>query len=1261
MRVESLGFIHIAVADQLASKPIPSTAVSLDIADPINIALLSIAGAALIAWIIILRQICIRSKENRRVADQPAGTRTDLQGGVAQQPQQLQLSWKLDPSEVEIGALIGQGSLGTVHQGKWKSIQVAVKVIHHMGNRENLENDLRSLIRVRHPRLVLFMGIAVLDDPRPNTASTPTSSSSTDTAFRLRAGSISSYVSIEQYLNITTNPEPTTPVLPPALPLHLAPDAVAGSGASLAMTPTSARRSSTRSEIRRRSSEQSVSLTMNPGEDAHPSRTRTPTSDRSATPSTSNSTRPLQQWFKRGKSTQMASVMFIVTEYMQRGSLQNCLLDTSLHLPWSRRIDLALDVARAMHYLHCMRPPVIHRHLSSANVLVDQDLTAKVSDYGLDSIRKVATSRGVVVEEPYWCAPEVLKSGRYSSASDVYAFGMILWELLTRSRPHFEAPGSPAYGQNHVSTPRQLGGSTSGSSASVNYVNDIKAIIKGARPVIPPATPSEMTALIQACWQHDPRKRPNFKIIIDVLTHVRDLSFDVSHLDPVHVSVMPFTTRAITTAPPVESKSLNTAPPSIPMQTLSSSAADTPTNPVKPTPSNPSSSSAPGGAGTKPSDKREGTSKPQESKQGCTTTSIAATSTTTSTTPSLTLAVTPSTSASSRPAPTPGTSSKSPSPEQGSAETKVISLPQSAALSAAPWLITPDELVYENRIGAGSFGEVFSGTFRGKKVAIKKLASIDDLKWNEFAHELSIMCTLRHPSIVLFMGACLEPGNQCLVMEMCEHGSLYDYLHDTSQVVDYRRILNILTSIAEAMAYLHSNDPPILHRDLKSSNILLDESLNARVSDFGLTRFKPRRKGPIVPKLGGEGATSANENAYAGGTSGNPKPRLIIKPSAKEQQQQQQKDHQTAPRTTQPAPQLMGTLLWQAPEVLEHQRYTQSSDVYSFGIIIWELFTRRVPFAEMNPHQATLAVVLEDARPPIPAFIPPKFKELIEACWHRDPAVRPDFPSIIQQLKQLEKLGLPRVNLTPENAKFYAKKAAVYAFVSRDVVIVNKPWGIGESKRGDYVIVGPNDDVYTCDATVFKNTYVPVDDPKAKNKYKKAQLILAVQQQQDFLIETLEGMEHGLSGDYIAQNPQGGEQWPISRNTFEEMYELVDPPPPEALLPFATNHPTILVPGVASSTSSAIETKELTEVSSPKYRNSVSLDTKSLNLSDPAKRLVPTSSLDDASHRRGSSSSSPMLQGVSQQSASTTAGSFAIGNGAFARRVPPLITGEPKQ
>ncbi len=862
--------------------------------------------------------------------------------------------------------------MGTVYQAKWRGLQTAVKVVLHTGTMSELEHDLKPLIKVRHPNLCLFMGIACPDDPSFDArkqAITPSNAmglpSPMGGASPLANGSVSGghdaagpAITGSPRFKLTISTGPTAP----AVPFHNL--AVPGAGPS---TSTAASGGGGHVTIPVSPSQSSVAIALSRNAQAN------------LAPAASGSR------------------LLIVSEFANQGSLQKVLADQTAKLPWQQRIGIALGVARALNYLHVSKPTILHKSLSSTNVLL-QDFSAKVTDYGLDGLRKYAKSKGAVIDKPMWLAPEVLRRGKYSRASDVYAFGIILWELMTRLIPF------------------------RGHDEGKDYVKLIKGITDGLRPPIPSSLPAGLQSLMTSCWAADPAKRPTFAQIIDQLQVLEKVQFDVESLGFITVAV-------------IESKS-----------------TDGP-NRVR---------------------------------------------------------------------------------------TALVPLGQRQG-----WMVDWDEVKLERVLGAGSFGEVWLGTFRGKKVAVKKMSSVKREHYMDFVKELNVMCNLRHPNVVLFMGAVVDPQHMSIVMEYCEKGTLFDILHDATQTVDYKRIITLLSSIADALVYLHTNKPPILHRDLKSLNVLLDENYTIKVSDFGLTEFKPTSEDD-TKQAPGRGA--ANKKRGPSDTSTSTSSSSL---NAAEEWRDARRKH-------------MGTMLWQAPEVMVDQKYTEAADAYSFGIIMWEMFTRRTPFHDMNPHQAALAVVTDNYRPEIPAFVPPKFRELIEACWHPDPSKRPTFQIIADKLKELEQLGLPRTELNLSNAKLYMKKAAVYAFKSKDVAIVSKPWGTGESKKGDYVVVGPNDDVYTCDATIFAKTYSPVDGPEPF-MFRKTQRVLARRQSRDFLMETLEGMEYGVKGDFIAQNPDDGEQWPISKSMFESTYEVADDQVMPPKTPKGTAKPAIVQQSLSQS------------------------------------------------------------------------------------------------
>ena len=290
-------------------------------------------------------------------------------------------------------------------------------------------------------------------------------------------------------------------------------------------------------------------------------------------------------------------------------------------------------------------------------------------------------------------------------------------------------------------------------------------------------------------------------------------------------------------------------------------------------------------------------------------------------------------------------------------------------------------------IGGGGFGQVWKAKLRGTPVAVKVLTGSAQSKHvpkavlEEFAAEINLLQGMRHTNICLYMGACVKPPHRAIITELAAHGSLWDALrlplcppyiacdgvsmeywplslyepdarHGAPPTPGSRRLVvpprftwpwllvkRVAIGVARGMAYLHSGDPPVLHRDLKSANILLDESYNPKVCDFGLSRLK------------------AHERSMTGNC---------------------------------------GTVQWMAPEVLASKPYNEKADVYSFGIICWELLSRQCPYEGMTAIQCALAVLNRNKRPDIPKFCPPPLHALIRSCVKKNPDERPSFLQIIQ-------------------------------------------------------------------------------------------------------------------------------------------------------------------------------------------------------------------------------------------------------------------------
>ena len=258
-----------------------------------------------------------------------------------------------------------------------------------------------------------------------------------------------------------------------------------------------------------------------------------------------------------------------------------------------------------------------------------------------------------------------------------------------------------------------------------------------------------------------------------------------------------------------------------------------------------------------------------------------------------------------------------------------------------------DELVFPDdcKIGAGAFGDVKKAYWRKTLVSVKFLKTSYENKESQiipFIEEYNLLKQLRHPNILLYIGGNITGKQHFLVTEYCENGNLFEFLHgkDSPDLEDIER-LNLALEIAQGINYLHSFNPPILHRDLKSLNILLDKNYIVKIADFGWARLR--------------------------------------------------NNHMTKKR---------GTFQWMAPEVISKDNYTEKADVYSFGIILWEFWSKDPPYKGINAKEVAVKVKNNPKyRPPIPSDVPEEIAELMKFCWDTDPGKRPTFLEIIKFLE----------------------------------------------------------------------------------------------------------------------------------------------------------------------------------------------------------------------------------------------------------------------
>ncbi|XP_076189357.1 mitogen-activated protein kinase kinase kinase 7 isoform X4 [Aptenodytes patagonicus] len=277
-----------------------------------------------------------------------------------------------------------------------------------------------------------------------------------------------------------------------------------------------------------------------------------------------------------------------------------------------------------------------------------------------------------------------------------------------------------------------------------------------------------------------------------------------------------------------------------------------------------------------------------------------------------------------------------------------MSAAASAEMIETPPVLNFEEIDYkeievEEVVGRGAFGVVCKAKWRAKDVAIKQIESESERK--AFIVELRQLSRVNHPNIVKLYGACLNPV--CLVMEYAEGGSLYNVLHGAEPLPHYTaaHAMSWCLQCSQGVAYLHSMKPKaLIHRDLKPPNLLLVAGGTVlKICDFG---------------------TACDIQT-----------------------------HMTNNK---------GSAAWMAPEVFEGSNYSEKCDVFSWGIILWEVITRRKPFDEIGgPAFRIMWAVHNGTRPPLIKNLPKPIESLMTRCWSKDPSQRPSMEEIVKIMSHL--------------------------------------------------------------------------------------------------------------------------------------------------------------------------------------------------------------------------------------------------------------------
>uniref|UniRef100_A0A669CPV4 Tyrosine-protein kinase n=1 Tax=Oreochromis niloticus TaxID=8128 RepID=A0A669CPV4_ORENI len=271
-------------------------------------------------------------------------------------------------------------------------------------------------------------------------------------------------------------------------------------------------------------------------------------------------------------------------------------------------------------------------------------------------------------------------------------------------------------------------------------------------------------------------------------------------------------------------------------------------------------------------------------------------------------------------------------------------VPATAGFSSEKWEINPSELTFMKELGSGQFGVVRFGKWRGQqRVAIKAIRE-GAMYEEDFIEEAKVMMRLCHPKLVQLYGVCLQQRPLLIVAEFMENGCLLNFLRQRGKALLESWLLSMCQDVCEGMDYLEAHS--FIHRDLAARNCLVNEHNVVKVSDFGMTRY-------------------VLDNQY---TSSNGA-KFPVK--------------------------------WSPPEVLHYSKYSSKSDIWSFGVVMWEIFSEgRTPFE----NRSNVEVVTDITRG-IRLYRPQRASQPLYAimyrCWHEKADGRPSFSELLEEIRKL--------------------------------------------------------------------------------------------------------------------------------------------------------------------------------------------------------------------------------------------------------------------
>ncbi|XP_029310446.1 tyrosine-protein kinase Tec isoform X2 [Cottoperca gobio] len=278
------------------------------------------------------------------------------------------------------------------------------------------------------------------------------------------------------------------------------------------------------------------------------------------------------------------------------------------------------------------------------------------------------------------------------------------------------------------------------------------------------------------------------------------------------------------------------------------------------------------------------------------------------------------------------------------------SAPSTAGFSYEKWEINPSELTFMKELGSGQFGLVRLGKWRAQhRVAIKAIRE-GAMYEEDFIEEAKVMMRLSHPKLVQLYGVCSQQRPIYIVTEFMEHGCLLNFLRQQRGSFSLGALLSICLDVSEGMEYLEANS--FIHRDLASRNCLVNDSLVVKVSDFGMARY-------------------VLDDQYTSSSAA----KFPVK--------------------------------WSPPEVYNYCKYSSKSDVWSYGVLMWEVFTEgRMPFEQSQNHEV-VSLVSKGHRLYRPKMATPAIYDIMQLSWHERPEERPPFSQLCLMISDVLEADTP--------------------------------------------------------------------------------------------------------------------------------------------------------------------------------------------------------------------------------------------------------------